>query len=182
MRSFSTFASGLALVALALYHPSHAWQSPVRTKSFVPSPTDSALEDKTTANPKGLTKENSETTGRRTFLSQIAAACLAVAGANLVRIEPASAAVPSSSELARWPKGLSRVQYLLKNWDTETQICGKVVMSDTERRQVVRTEGKFDIYRRWMWYESFSLQAVGSSAQIFLTISILVIFLLPICK
>jgi hypothetical protein len=34
-----------------------------------------------------------------------------------------------------------RVQYLLQNWDLLTSVCGKGVMSDAERRQVVRTEG-----------------------------------------
>jgi hypothetical protein len=29
----------------------------------------------------------------------------------------------------------------LEHWDAETQVCGKLIMSDTERKQVVRTEG-----------------------------------------
>jgi hypothetical protein len=53
----------------------------------------------------------------------------------------AAAAVPTPQELQRLQKGHARVQYLLKNWDTVTKVCGTSVLSDTERKQVVRTEG-----------------------------------------
>jgi hypothetical protein len=33
------------------------------------------------------------------------------------------------------------VKYLLDNWDDVTKVCGTTIMSDTERKQVVRTEG-----------------------------------------
>lgn len=33
------------------------------------------------------------------------------------------------------------MQYLLENWDGLTQICGTKIMSNTERKQVIRTEG-----------------------------------------
>jgi hypothetical protein len=33
------------------------------------------------------------------------------------------------------------VTYLLANWDVETEICGKGIMSDVERKQVIRTDG-----------------------------------------
>ena len=48
---------------------------------------------------------------------------------------------PSKKELERLQKGHSRVSYLLANWDAETEICGKGVMSDVERKQVIRTDG-----------------------------------------
>lgn len=51
------------------------------------------------------------------------------------------ASLPTPDELSRLQKGHARVKYLLNNWDVETQVCGKLVMSDTERKQVVRTEG-----------------------------------------
>lgn len=49
--------------------------------------------------------------------------------------------VPSSQELERLQKGHARVKYLLDHWDDVTKVCGTAIMSDTERRQVVRTEG-----------------------------------------
>ena len=48
---------------------------------------------------------------------------------------------PSPKELERLQKGHARVRYLLANWDAETEICGKNIMSDLERKQVVRTDG-----------------------------------------
>lgn len=56
-------------------------------------------------------------------------------------IANAASTSPTSLELSKLQKGHARVQYLLDNWDSETQICGKLIMSDTERKQVVRTEG-----------------------------------------
>eukprot|EP00521_Asterionellopsis_glacialis_P013041 CAMPEP_0195294326 /NCGR_PEP_ID=MMETSP0707-20130614/14678_1 /TAXON_ID=33640 /ORGANISM="Asterionellopsis glacialis, Strain CCMP134" /LENGTH=234 /DNA_ID=CAMNT_0040355265 /DNA_START=51 /DNA_END=755 /DNA_ORIENTATION=+ len=49
--------------------------------------------------------------------------------------------VPKPSELVRLQKGHSRVQYLLENWDALTNECGTRIMSDLERKQVIRTEG-----------------------------------------
>ena len=48
---------------------------------------------------------------------------------------------PTPQELTRLQRGHARIQYLLENWEAETQVCGKLIMSDTERKQVVRTEG-----------------------------------------
>jgi hypothetical protein len=62
----------------------------------------------------------------------------------IVRPDVASAAastIPSSEELARLPLGHARVQYLLDHWDAITSVCGTAVMSDVERKQVIRTEG-----------------------------------------
>jgi hypothetical protein len=53
----------------------------------------------------------------------------------------AAAELPSAKELERLQQGHARVRYLLDNWNAVTEICGTTVMSDTERRQVIRTEG-----------------------------------------
>ena len=49
--------------------------------------------------------------------------------------------LPSATELERLQLGHARVRYLLDHWDAVTEICGTTIMSDTERRQVIRTEG-----------------------------------------
>lgn len=49
--------------------------------------------------------------------------------------------IPTSEELKRLQLGHARVKYLIDNWDDVTKVCGTSIMSDTERRQVVRTEG-----------------------------------------
>ena len=48
---------------------------------------------------------------------------------------------PSPAELEKLQLGHARVKYLLDHWDEVTKTCGTVIMSDTERKQVVRTEG-----------------------------------------
>ena len=53
----------------------------------------------------------------------------------------ASAAPPTLDDLKRLQVGHSRVQYLLKNWEKLTETCNNKAMSETESRQVVRTEG-----------------------------------------
>ena len=53
----------------------------------------------------------------------------------------ASSSVPTRQELERLQKGHARVQYLLDNWDDVTKVCGKTVMTDNERKQVLRTNG-----------------------------------------
>ena len=82
-------------------------------------------------------------TARRTVLER---AIATAAGVAWVGSAPRSLAVPpphppSPQELERLAVGHARVQYLLHNWDSLTSVCGKGVMSDAERRQVVRTEG-----------------------------------------
>jgi hypothetical protein len=68
-----------------------------------------------------------------------------VALAGVVTVpEPSLAIVsppPNPSELERLAVGHARVEYLLQHWDELTSVCGKGVMTDTERKQVVRTEG-----------------------------------------
>lgn len=49
--------------------------------------------------------------------------------------------VPSASELERLPLGHARICYLLDHWDEVTSVCGTTIMSDTERMQIIRTEG-----------------------------------------
>ncbi|KAL7506298.1 hypothetical protein ACHAXN_006543 [Cyclotella atomus] len=52
-----------------------------------------------------------------------------------------AAAVASPEELKKLQLGHSRVQYLLTNWDKLTETCNNKAMSNTESKQVVRTEG-----------------------------------------
>ena len=53
-----------------------------------------------------------------------------------------SAASTAMTELQqRLPLGHARVKYLLDHWDDITSVCGTSVMSDIERKQVIRTEG-----------------------------------------
>jgi hypothetical protein len=52
-----------------------------------------------------------------------------------------SSSVPTKQELSRLQVGHARVQYLLQHWNDITRVCGTAIMSDTERRQVIRTEG-----------------------------------------
>jgi hypothetical protein len=52
-----------------------------------------------------------------------------------------AAAPPTKEELAKIQRGHARVQYLLENWNSITKVCGTATMSDTERKQVIRTEG-----------------------------------------
>ena len=139
MKRFTTFVLGVILVSLNLYHTGHAWQGPIKP---LLKPTKVARATVTMRHDETDTQTQSNN-GRRMFLNQISAFTLAVVVGFTASSSPAYAvgSAPSSAELQKLQKGLSRVQYLLKNWETETQICGKVVMSDTERRQVVRTEG-----------------------------------------
>jgi hypothetical protein len=80
---------------------------------------------------------------RRQWLQQQASGILVGAGVASVASQSSLAAdnTPTPAELERLRRGHARVQYLLKHWDEETQVCGKIIMSDTERKQVVRTEG-----------------------------------------
>jgi len=66
----------------------------------------------------------------------------AAASTLIVSPSPANAeTAPSAKDLQKLQQGHARVQYLLQNWDDITQICGKGIMSDLERKQVIRTEG-----------------------------------------
>jgi hypothetical protein len=52
-----------------------------------------------------------------------------------------AASLPSAQDLERLQLGHARVCYLLDHWDEVTRVCGTVVMSDNERKQIIRTEG-----------------------------------------
>lgn len=84
------------------------------------------------------------TTRRNWFEKQAVTAASLLAGASTVAHPSVAnaASIPTSAELEKLRKGHARVQYLLENWDKETQVCGKLVMSDSERKQVIRTEGR----------------------------------------
>jgi hypothetical protein len=84
------------------------------------------------------------TTRRTWFEKQAVMAASVVTGTSVVGYPSAAnaASTPTPAELEKLRKGHARVQYLLENWDKETQVCGKIVMSDSERKQVIRTEGR----------------------------------------
>ncbi len=80
---------------------------------------------------------NKQLSRRNWFLQQ------ATGAAALLSVQPALAATNTvaPAELERLRRGHARVKYLLEHWDEETQVCGKIIMSDAERKQVIRTEG-----------------------------------------
>ena len=81
---------------------------------------------------------------RQTFEKAASAILTGAAFTNTVLASPQPAfaeSVPSAKELSKLQKGHARVRYLLENWNDITEICGKGVMSDLERKQVIRTEG-----------------------------------------
>jgi len=90
-------------------------------------------------------QEDSVEISRRQLFQSIVKAGVTSAAASLIlggaSAAASAASVPSPEELARLQNGYARVQYLLKNWDDVTSVCGKAIMSDTERKQVIRTEG-----------------------------------------
>lgn len=94
------------------------------------------------AEPKGKSIPEHSRRDALRRVSQGAAAFLM--GAPVLTSFPATslaASVPSSKELERLPLGLARVRYLLDHWDEITSTCGTKIMSDLERKQVIRTEG-----------------------------------------
>jgi hypothetical protein len=85
---------------------------------------------------------------RRAWLSQnlgtliVTVPVVAVATGHPNKATAASTTAASSNqELERLQLGHARVRYLLDHWDEVTSVCGTTIMSDLERRQVVRTEG-----------------------------------------
>lgn len=52
-----------------------------------------------------------------------------------------SSSLPTEKELEKLQLGHARIKYMLDHWDDVTKICGTSIMSDTERKQVIRTEG-----------------------------------------
>jgi hypothetical protein len=99
---------------------------------FLSGPMDSAF---------GWSLQTSTSNSRRELLKQGAIAFLG--GASLAFPLPALAvATPTPADLEKLRKGHARVKYLLEHWDEETQVCGKMIMSDMERKQIVRTDGE----------------------------------------
>ena len=90
------------------------------------------------------TTSDSALSRRMTFEKTASAILTGTAFTNTVLASPQPAfaeSVPSAKELSKLQKGHARVRYLLENWNDITEICGKGVMSDLERKQVIRTEG-----------------------------------------
>lgn len=94
------------------------------------------------------TQTSSFVSSRRELLGNVAtlgAAITVVSPTAVVfRSLPANAVnnpLPTEKELERLRLGHARIKYMLDNWDEVTKVCGTSVMSDTERRQVIRTEG-----------------------------------------
>ena len=85
------------------------------------------------------TRLNNDVGSRRELFE--AAARSAVVSSVLVGLpNPSFAAVATPAELKKLQFGHSRVRWLLMNWDKLTETCNNKAMSDTEARQVVRTE------------------------------------------
>mmetsp|Transcript_9354 Transcript_9354/g.25744 ORF Transcript_9354/g.25744 Transcript_9354/m.25744 type:complete len:247 (-) Transcript_9354:884-1624(-) len=87
---------------------------------------------------------STQTTSTRRAWFQQQAAVLAVTGSGVLftSSQPALAAgIPTPQEIEKLRRGHARVQYLLEHWNEETQVCGKIIMSDVERKQVIRTDG-----------------------------------------
>ncbi|GKY94910.1 hypothetical protein MPSEU_000455900 [Mayamaea pseudoterrestris] len=79
---------------------------------------------------------------RRSMLETATKALVTIAATTTTFSSPSlAAATPTPQELEKLQRGHARVQYLLKNWDSITKVCGTSIMSDAERKQVVRTEG-----------------------------------------
>lgn len=83
--------------------------------------------------------EGNHVSSRREIFEAVAKSALA--GSVLVGLpNPSFAAVATPAELKKLQFGHSRVRYLLTNWDKLTETCNNKAMSDTESKQVVRTE------------------------------------------
>ena len=107
--------------------------------------------------PSAWSWTSSSNKSRREIFQQTSAAIFGASTANiLLNIPSASSSspasiftppssfaetLPSAKDLEKLQRGHSRVRYLLENWDAITETCGKGVMSDLERKQVIRTEG-----------------------------------------
>ena len=107
-----------------------------------------------------VTNCNSNVQSRRNFVHQssaIISSSTAAAAAIVLTATPlvSNAVSPSTSSMTttspattaltdlqqRLPLGHARVKYLIDHWDEITSVCGTSVMSDIERKQVIRTEG-----------------------------------------
>eukprot|EP00586_Coscinodiscus_wailesii_P011255 CAMPEP_0172501058 /NCGR_PEP_ID=MMETSP1066-20121228/145752_1 /TAXON_ID=671091 /ORGANISM="Coscinodiscus wailesii, Strain CCMP2513" /LENGTH=238 /DNA_ID=CAMNT_0013275647 /DNA_START=107 /DNA_END=823 /DNA_ORIENTATION=+ len=96
------------------------------------------------SSPRCFTPPTVETSRRDVFQRTTTALIASLGGAALLIDNPPPAAAsttPSPKELERLQKGYARVRYLLDHWDELTEKCGTMIMSDLERKQVIRTEG-----------------------------------------
>lgn len=78
-------------------------------------------------------------TSRRQLLQHMIAVSLATTPSLATAATTSSTSVDAG--LQKIQMGHARVRYLLDHWDVVTTVCGTTVMTDLERRQVVRTEG-----------------------------------------
>jgi hypothetical protein len=84
---------------------------------------------------------------RREFLNRLSILVTSSATSLLPNMAQSAVITSSSSSSLyneiqqRLPLGHARVKYLLDHWDDITSICGTSVMSDIERKQIIRTEG-----------------------------------------
>jgi hypothetical protein len=90
----------------------------------------------------GWSLQTSTSSSRRELLQQGSAALFGGAASLVFPLPALAVATPTPADLEKLRKGHARVKYLLEHWDEETQVCGKIIMSDMERKQVVRTEGE----------------------------------------
>lgn len=111
------------------------------SNAFQPSSTIHLKRDLTT--PHAVNDDSSHQPSRRVLLRNLVQGAAALPSAALILGNPSSsyAAVASPVELKKLQLGHSRVQFLLQNWDKLTETCNNKAMSNTESKQVVRTEG-----------------------------------------
>jgi hypothetical protein len=87
------------------------------------------------------TSSTTDTQSRRQAFKTTAAIFTGATAALFSPLTAHAETTPSQKDLEKLQRGHARVRYLLENWDSITQTCGKGIMTDIERKQVVRTEG-----------------------------------------
>jgi len=123
----------LAVVCLCFQRGS-CWSNPYsRTSIHSCTSLCANVSEKLAAPPAGAST-------RRDIFHKVSVTLLG--GVTLARPKFANAeSVPSIKDLSRLQRGHARVQYLLQNWATLTEICDKGIVSDFESKQVIRTQG-----------------------------------------
>jgi hypothetical protein len=101
-------------------------------------------QDCTGFSPLSTTTNSAPSSARRSLLTGVTATTGLVTAALLFPTVPRQAWAATSDDskviYERVRLGHARVKYLLDHWDDVTSVCGTTVMSDAERRQVIRTE------------------------------------------
>jgi len=87
------------------------------------------------------TSSTTDTQSRRQAFKTTAAIFTGAAATLLTPLPSHAETTPSQKDIEKLQRGHARVRYLLENWDSITQTCGKGIMSDLERKQIIRTEG-----------------------------------------